>query len=146
MKPYLKFSNMHLFFPTVIACILGILLVVLIIQRALRCKREGVPFINLKGYHFFTPGYDKLKLWGSLVLFVGYILCLNPLGFLVSSMIFITLFNILFAESIDLRALFHKGEGKVIHAKSLLISVVIGVVSSTLIWVLFYKIFNITLP
>lgn len=146
MGKYLKFSNMHLFFPTVIACILGILFIVLMIQRAVRCKKEGKPFISFKGYHFFEPGYDKLKLWGSLVLFIAYIACLEPLGFLVASIIFITLFNILFAESVNVKAFFHKGEGAVINAKSLLISVIIGVVSSTLIWVLFYKIFNITLP
>ena len=146
MKQYLKFSNMHLFFPTVIACILGILLVVIIIQRVLKCKREGTPFINLKGYHFFEPGYDKLKLWGSVVLFAAYIACLEPMGFLWASMLFVFLFNVLFAESVNFKALFGKAEGPVLRVKSLAISAVIGVVSSTLIWVLFYKIFNITLP
>ena len=119
MRQFLKFSNMHLFFPAVIGCILGVLFIVLMIQRARKCKREGVPFINLKGYRFFEPGYDKLKFWGSLILFTAYIACLEPMGFLWAGILSVTLFNILFAESINLKALFGKAEGPVVNLKAL---------------------------
>lgn len=146
MKQFLKFSNMHLFFPRVIACILAILGIAIIVQRVLKCKKDGTPFINLKGYRFFKADYDKIKLWGSVILFAAYIACLEPLGFLWASMIFVFLFNVLFAESINLKALFGKEKAPVVDVKNLLTSVAIAVISSTLIWFLFYKIFNITLP
>ena len=137
---------MHLFFPKVIAVILVILGIALIVQRARACKKTGTPFINLKGYRFFEPGYDKLKFWGSIVLFALYIIALEPMGFLWASMLFVTLFNILYAESINFKALLGKEKAPVVDVKNLITSVIIGVVSSTIIWVLFYKIFNITLP
>ena len=51
IKP--KRSNMHLLMPTVVICILVLLLVIMIVQRARKCKKEGKPFLAIKGYHFF---------------------------------------------------------------------------------------------
>lgn len=146
MKELFKFKTMHLVFPTIIGCILLILGIALIIQRYRLCKKEGKPFINLKDYHFFEPGYDKLKLFGSLVLFIGYIACLVPMGFLWASILFVFLFNVLFAESINFKVLFGKAEGAVVNVKSLLISAAVAVIASTFIWWLFGIVFNITLP
>ena len=135
------FATMHWFFPKIIIGILIILGIMLIIERIIKCKKTGTPFINLKGYHFLTPGYDKVKFWGSIILLVAYIALLEPLHFLPASCIFITLFNLLFAE-----AIYSPKHGFKVDWKNVGVSVLIGVVSSTFIWVLFYKIFNITLP
>ena len=127
---------MHLFFPYLIGIICVVLLVIILIQRALKCRKEGTPFINFKGYHFFKPGYDKVKLWGSLILFVLYIITLPLLHFAWTSVIFIFLFNVLFEMK----------PGKPFEFKSVLISAVIALASSWGVWYLFYQVFNITLP
>lgn len=136
LREWLKIRNMHLFFPYFIGAICGILLVIILIQRAIKCRKEGTPFINFKGYHFFRSGYDKVKLWGSLILFVLYIVCLPVLHFAWTSVVFIFLFNVLFEMK----------PGKPFEAKSVLISAVIALASSWGVWYLFYQVFNITLP
>ena len=96
LREWLKIRNMHFFFPYLIGSICLILLVIILIQRAIKCKKEGTPFINFKGYHFFRENYDKVKLWGSVILFILYIICLPILHFAWASVIFIFLFNVLF--------------------------------------------------
>ena len=66
-----------------------------------------------------------------MILFIGYIACLNVIGFTITSIIFVFLFNVLYAGTAP---------------KSLLISILIAVISSVVIAVMFGVIFNITLP
>ena len=141
-----KWSDSHLVMPRIIGGVLILLMVVMIIQRILRCKREGKPFLSFKGYRFFEPGYDKFKFWGFLVLTPLYILSLEQIGFLPASLIFIFLYNVLFAESIDFSGLVQGKGAAAIHGKSLLSSAIISVVASVGIWYLFGVVFNITLP
>lgn len=145
-KVKIKWSTSHLFFPRIIAWVLVILAVILLIQRALKCKREGTPFFAFKNYRFFLKDFDKPKLFGSVILMAGYFACLEPMGFLWASILFVFLFNALYSEAVDLGVLFHKREGAVIHTRNLLISVGSAVVISTFIWWLFGIAFNITLP
>lgn len=119
---------MHLFFPYLIGIICAVLFVIILIQCAFKCRKEGTPFINFKGYHFFKPGYDKVKLWGSLILFVLYIVTLPLLHFAWTSVIFIFLFNVLFEMK----------PGKPFEFKSVLISALIALASSWGVWYLFY--------
>ena len=72
-----------------------------------------------------------MKLFGTLVLFIGFIACLNVIGFTVTSIVFVFLFNVLYAG---------------VAPKSLLVSAIIALVSSIVIAVLFGVVFNITLP
>jgi len=151
LKPYLKMSVMHLFVPKAVAIILAILAVVLLIQRAKACKKNGKPFINFKGYRFFQPGYDKVKFWGSVILFVLYIAVLPVIHFVPAGILFVTLYNILYTNCINLQKIFgqkdaHDYDLPMVNVKDLIISVVVGVVMSVFLWVLFYKLFNITLP
>ena len=151
LKEWLKMKRMHLFFPTVIAVICAILFVVVLIQRAIRCKKEGTPFINFKGYHFFIPGYDKVKFWGALILFALYLFFLPKIHFVAAGIIFITLFNILFTNCINLEKIFGQKnhpayEMPMVNAKDLVISVLVAVIFSVGLWLLFYKGFTITLP
>ncbi len=125
-------SQSHLVFPKIVACILVILLVVILIQEYLKAKNAGKKLFNFKDKKFFVENYDKLKFFGSIILFVLYILFLEILGFLVASIIFITLFNILFAPVRD--------------KKSIINSVIISVVASVVLWYSFGYVFNITLP
>ena len=151
LKPFLKMSVMHQFMPKAVAIILVILGIALIFQRAKECKKKGKPFINFKGYRFFEPGYDKVKFWGSVILFVLYIALLPVIHFVPAGIIFVTLYNILYTNCINLQKIFRQKEAHdydlpMVNTKDLIISVVIGVVFSVFLWVLFYKILNITLP
>ncbi|MHB8130106.1 MAG: tripartite tricarboxylate transporter TctB family protein [Mobilitalea sp.] len=125
-------SQSHLVFPKIVIGILLILLFVMIIQAIVKARKENKPLFNLKNKKFFVENYDKIKLFGSLVLFVLYILSLELLGFLIASIVFITLFNILFAATKS--------------KKSLINSVIISVIASFTLWFLFGYVFNITLP
>jgi hypothetical protein len=98
----------------------------------MKAKNENKPLFDLKNKKFFVENYDKVKLFGSLILFILYILFLDILGFLLGSIIFITLFNILYAATKN--------------KKSLINSVIISVVASFVLWFLFGYVFNITLP
>ncbi|MCR4818364.1 MAG: tripartite tricarboxylate transporter TctB family protein [Fretibacterium sp.] len=136
LKEWLKIRNMHLFFPVMIGAICLLLLAVIALQRFLKCRKDGTPFIDLKDYHFFKPDYDKLKLWGSLVLFIGYLIALPRLHFVWASVIFIFLFNVLF----------DKRKGEPFKVRSLIISALISVICTLGVWYLFFRVFNITLP
>lgn len=141
-----KYSTSHLVMPTIVGGVLVLLMVILLIQRASMCRKEGKPFIAFKGWRLFKPGYDKLKLWGSLALIAAYFFLLDKLHFLPASLIFIFLLNVLYDESINLAALAGKADGPVIRWRPLMTSAVITVVFSVGIWYLFGTVFNITLP
>ena len=64
-------------------------------------------------------------------MFAAYLWCLNVIGFTVTSIVFVFLFNVLYAG---------------IEKKSLILSAVLSVVSALIISVLFGVVFNITLP
>ena len=136
LREWLKIRNMHYFFPYLIGTICLILFVIILIQRAIKCRKEGTPFVNFKGYHFFRENYDKVKLWGSVILFILYIICLPILHFAWASVIFIFLFNVLFEMK----------PGKLFEVKSVIISAIIAFAGSWGVWYLFFKVFNITLP
>lgn len=125
-------SQSHLVFPTIVIGILIILLIIIIIQAVMKAKKQNKPFLDIKNKKFFVENYDKLKLWGSILLFVLYILSLELIGFLFASILFITLFNVLFAGTTKKR--------------SLIGSIVISSVASFTLWFLFGYVFNITLP
>jgi ABC-type Fe3+ transport system permease subunit len=125
-------SQSHLIFPKIVIGILVILLIVLIIQAFIKAKKENRSLLNLKNKNFFVENYDKLKFWGSVILFILYIMSLELLGFLIASIVFISLFNILYAGTKNKKSLFY--------------SVLISVIASFILWFLFGYVFNVTLP
>lgn len=120
------------------------------IQRFVKCKKQGKPFFAFKNYRFFAENWDKMRLTGSLVLMVLYFPAMNLLGFLPASILFVFLFNVLFSGYEQLASIpvaFRTRKFWSNHDfRSLLISLMISVVSSTLIWLIFGKLFKITLP
>lgn len=145
-----KPSTSHWLFPPMIMGILVFLMVIMLIQRAIKCKKQGKPFFNFKNYHFFVANWDKVRLPGSLLLLLLYIPAMNFMGFLPASIIFIFLFNVLFVGIAQLASIPAAFKTKKFWSnpdfRSLLISLIISVVSSTLIWFLFGTVFKITLP
>ncbi len=145
-----KPSTSHWLFPPMIMWILAIMLVIMAIERAVKCKKSGKPFFNLKGYRFFIENWDKVKLVGTIVLMVLYFPSMNLIGFLPASIIFIFLFNVLFVGVSQLASIAVAFKTKKFWSnpdfRSLVISLIISVVSSTIIWFLFGQVFKITLP
>ncbi len=124
------YSTEHWIVPRIVMGVLVVLLLAIIITEGRARVSEGGSFIAKPG-RFFIDGYDKVKLWGTLILFAGYIFVIDKVGFTVTSMIFVLLFNLLYA-----------GLGK----KQILVSVIIAIVAPLIISIMFGVVFNITLP
>lgn len=124
------YSTQHWIVPRIVMVILAVLLFAVIVTEGTARVKAGETFFVKPG-KFFNDGYDRMKLWGTLILFIAYIACLDILGFTATSIIFVFLFNVLYA-----------GTSK----KSLILSVILAVASSLIISVMFGVLFNITLP
>ena len=124
------YSTQHWIVPRIVMVILAILLVAIIVTEGMARVKSGGAFLAKPG-RFFKKDCDHVKLWGTLVLFAGYLWCLNVIGFTITSIVFVVLFNVLYA-----------GTSK----KSLILSILLSVVGSLVISVLFGIVFNITLP
>lgn len=132
MKLKIINSTSHWVMPRIVMGILVVLLVIIGIQRLIHCRKTGTPFIQLKNYRFFRPGWDKVKLLGGIVTFVAYIYLMEFLTFLPASIISIFIFNVLFDNERT--------------KKSMITSGVISVGFSVFIWLIFGVLFRITLP
>lgn len=143
-------SRSHWLFPPIIMGILVVLLAAIALQRCLRCRKTGEAFIPWRGTRFFEDHWDRVRFVGTLVLFVLYILAMNLIGFLGASIIFVFLFNVLYAGIGQLREIpaeLRGGAGFSGRAvRSVLISLTTSVLFSVAIWYLFGRVFNITLP
>ncbi len=124
------YSTQHWIMPRIVMAVLAVLLVAIIATEGMARVKAGGTFFGKPG-KFFREGCDYVKLWGTLVLFAAYLWCLNVIGFTVTSIVFVFLFNVLYAG---------------IEKKSLILSAVLSVVSALIISVLFGVVFNITLP
>ena len=125
------YSTSHLLFPKIIITVLAILAVILLIQRIVDTKKNNKPFFN-KDFKFFNEDCDKMKLAGSAILLVTYCVAMNYIGFVVASIIFISLFHILYAEKRTL--------------KRIMVSIGISVVETLLVWYVFANLLYVTLP
>jgi hypothetical protein len=130
-KLEVQYSTSHLFFPKIIIGFLVFLAVLIVTKKVLIRVRNKQPAIT-REWKFFVKDADMFMLFGSLVLFVLYIFVLNLIGFLPASLIFIFLFNLLFCRTLKPR--------------SVLVSLIISVIASVLVWYLFGVVFNIALP
>ncbi len=144
-----KPSAAHLIFPPIIAGIILILLFAMAIQRYVKCKKQGKPFIN-KDFKFFKPDADIVKLAGTVVIYALYVLIMPVLHFLPASILCIFLFNLLYGGLDKVREIpvafkektFFKNRG----FRSVFFSLIISIVASCLIWFLFAIVFAVTLP
>lgn len=124
------YSTEHWIMPKIIMGILAILLVAIIVTEGRERVKNGGSFIGKPG-RFFKKDADFVKLFGTLILFAAYIECLNIIGFTLTSIIFVFLFNCLYA-----------GTSK----KALVMSVILSLIFPIAISILFGVVFNITLP
>jgi putative tricarboxylic transport membrane protein len=125
-----KFSESHTVFPKIILSLLIILLVLIVISNVIKRVKAG----KLKEFNFkfFVDNYDKLKFYGTIALLLGYGLLLEPIGFLPSSILFIFLIMLLYIGNLK--------------RKAIILSLTNSIITSVVIWFLFGKMFDITLP
>lgn len=133
-KINIVYSTQHWIFPIITIAILAILGVIIVALEGRARVKAGKGFFTKPG-RFFEENYDKLKFWGCIVLMAAYYFLLDKIGFTVCSIIFVFLFNTLFA-----------GLDRMKNVKYHVTSVIISVVSVLLISILFGTVFDITLP
>lgn len=119
-------------FPKIVFYILIFLLVIMLVQAVMKAKKENRPLFNFKDKKFFVENPDKVKLFGTLILLIVYVVSMKLIGFIPSSILSLTLFNLLYAAKRDKREIRN--------------SIGISIVETMLIWVVFGYMFNITLP
>ncbi|WP_105567210.1 tripartite tricarboxylate transporter TctB family protein [Microbacterium halophytorum] len=130
----IPFDSYHLVFPYAIGGILVLLLVAMGIQKLIslvvnRAGKRGEPRERRR---FFDAGFDWKKLFGTLVLAIAYVFLLDPLGFLISSILFIA------AVSFVLRPVF--------TPRAIIGVALNAILTPTIIWFVFGQLFDITLP
>lgn len=125
-------SQSHKIVPRIVFGILVVLAIIILIQSILKAKEENRPLFNFKDEKFFIENYDKKKFFGTAILLVLYIVFMKATGFIIASIIFLSLFNILYSEKKE--------------PKDIGISIGIAIMETLIIWVIFGYIFDITLP
>ncbi|WP_425542219.1 tripartite tricarboxylate transporter TctB family protein [Salinibacillus aidingensis] len=126
----ITFSESHTIFPKIVLSILITLLILIIVRRIVTRIKEGKS--KKFNFNFFIDNYDKPKFYGTIILLLGYGIIMEPIGFLLSSILFMFLIMLLFIG--DLKR------------KSILLSLANSIITSVFIWFLFGQMFNITLP
>lgn len=138
----IDFERSHLFFPRIIIGIIILLLVIIGLKELIIKIRAGNLKKSIQEFHFFEENYDKLKLYGSIISvacyfffmdFIGQFFPNQGLGFLISSMPFMFVMSFLLVGKDNFK----------IYRTSILIS---SVITPLFAWVLFAKLFYITLP
>lgn len=135
MRINIVYSTQHWIMPRIlITIIIALGLLIFILEGRERVKAGGSFFPKFQG-KFFAENYDKLKFWGTIVLMAAYFFLLEIVGFTVCSIVFLFLFNTLFAGPERMKDMRY-------HRNSLIISFS----SVLLISILFGTVFAITLP
>lgn len=139
MEVSIDFEKSHLFFPTIILSLLGVLLVWIAIanHKMLLAKMKG----EQGGFAFFVPGADKFRLFSTLILVTAYFYLMDVvgqmfpntgLGFLLTSIPFVFLLSLVYAHGVT--------------ARVLLIISLNALIAPLCAWYVLGQLFGITLP
>lgn len=125
------FSNYHLVFPVAIGVALAALLVILGVKSWVKRLVSGANS-SQASFGFFDQGFDWKKLFGALACMFAYVLLLGPLGFLLSSVLFVVAISLVFMPT---------------KSPRVLVGIAASAVCTPLaIWLVFGRLFDITLP
>lgn len=125
-------SQSHLIFPKIILIVFGLLGIGLIIQRIISTKRLKLEFVDSEKFSFFEKNMDKTKFIGTFVALILFVVAMKYLSFIVGGIIGMSILNLLYNDS-------HTN-------KNVLISIIISVVETLVVWFLFSNVFGVTLP
>ena len=130
----IDFSSYHLVFPYAIGALLVVLLLAMGVKKLITglTAKSKASDPEESRFRFFDVDFDWKKLFGSLACTVAYVLLLSPLGFLLSSVLFIFGISLVFKPKFTPRALI----GPVANA----------VLTPLVLWLIFGQMFDITLP
>lgn len=128
------YSTQHWIFPIITIGVLVVLGVLLIALEGRARVKAGKGFFVKPG-RFFEENYDKIKFWGCIALMVLYFFLLDKIGFTACSIVFLFLFNTLFANKTQMK-----------NPKYHIVSLIISVVACLVISIVFGTVFAITLP
>lgn len=130
----IAFDSYHLVVPYFIGTLLAIVLLAISVKKVIVGARSAAGGSAGEGWkiRFFDPGFDRTKLFGALGLTVVYVVLLDPLGFLLSSVLFIVAISLVLRPVFTRRALIGVGLS--------------ALLTPTLIWLVFGQLFDITLP
>ncbi|NJC55373.1 tripartite tricarboxylate transporter TctB family protein [Brevibacterium marinum] len=139
----IDFNNYHLVFPYAIGTLLIVLLLAMVVKKLITqlavkptdssdSSGWSGPDAEKSRFRFFDVDFDWKKLFGALGCTVAYILLLAPLGFLISSILFIFGISLVFKPSFTPRALI----GPAANA----------ILTPLVLWLVFGQMFDITLP
>lgn len=135
----IDFETSHLFFPHIIHWVLAVLFVLVLLFRVapfLAAVKRGEKALPILG-----ESRDNFRFFGTLVLIVAYFYLMSVVGnffpytgygFLITSVVFLLLMSLMYMHTRTRR--------KVVTAA------INAVVAPTLAWVIFAKVFYITLP
>ncbi len=138
----IDFDRSHLFFPRIVIGILILLLLIIGITNLIKYKKRGNLKESVRAIRFFEENYDKVKLFGTIGLLVVYFWSMDHLGrlfpnqglgFLIASIPYMFVQAMLFV-------------GKDNVKKHLVAISVTSVLTPLFSWILFGKLFFITLP
>lgn len=137
----IDFEHSHLVFPTIIACILGMLSVAILLTRYRRGSQTVTQSPELLAADGRDEGMDKVRFFGTLLLTLLYFSAMVPvgdywpntgLGFLICSIPYILATGLLFMHDRSLR-----------NARAL---IAVALIAPTVVWYLFTELFFLTLP
>ncbi len=141
----IDFEHSHLVFPTIIACILGVLSVAILLTRYKQSRQSVTQAPELPAtdgtIEGAGEGMDKPRFFGTLLLTLLYFSAMVPvgdywpntgLGFLLCSIPYILATGLLFMHERTLR-----------NARAL---IAVALIAPTVIWYLFTELFFLTLP
>ena len=140
-----RFSTSHWLFPPIIIGILVLLLVIMLIIRVVVCVKQKKHFFPKMDTPFLEKGWDKLKLLGTVVLFVLYIFAMQLIGFLPASILMMLLYSFLYS-GFGTEKTENGGSSKAVIIRSILISLANSVIASVVVWFLFARVFRVMLP
>ncbi|MFD2705232.1 tripartite tricarboxylate transporter TctB family protein [Salibacterium lacus] len=125
----MSYNTYHIIFPRII---LGILIILGLILLAANIKKVAGKEGKRVSFQFFTENYDKLKLYGTMVLLILYAAVLPRIGFLAASLLFMFAITLLYIGNVKLRSIF--------------ISLSNSLATVLIVWYVFGNLFSITLP
>ena len=125
------YSTEHLLMPKIIGTLLVIMLAVIVLVEGRERKAATGKFFGSFGPFFRRKCGFQRNFSARLLLFIGYIFVVEEVGFTVTSIIFVFLFNVLYT-----------GWSK----KALRTSLIISILAPVIVSLIFGVAFNITLP
>ncbi|MFC4557820.1 tripartite tricarboxylate transporter TctB family protein [Virgibacillus kekensis] len=126
----MTYSTYHLIFPRIIISILITLGIILLITNLYKRLKAGK--LSDWQFKFFSKNYDKLKFYGSIALLIVYTLALQWIGFILASIVFMILITLLYIGNVK--------------KKSIIVSITNSLTTTIVVWYIFGRLFDITLP